>query len=129
MTATRARDALVVIVDGDEVPGITIYGLAGRGRRRAAAFPGEAWIGEPDIHEFVLHGDAWEIIAWDLPILVWPTGNELRTAVRVALASLVGAGCSVAWVGAEGLPFYDPPGLFDPTCISGGVLAWMTACR
>ena len=33
-------------------------------------------------------------------------------------------GCRVAWVGAEEIPFCDPPGLFDPACMTGGVLAW-----
>ncbi|WP_350274871.1 hypothetical protein [Kribbella sp. HUAS MG21] len=126
MTAIRARDALVV-VDGDEVPGITIYGLAGRGRRQAAAFPRQVWIGEPGVDAFLLRGDAWEILSWDVPIIVWPTGEYFTAAVRDSLAARIGAGCSVAWVGAEGLPFCDPPELFNPTCMSGGVLAWMTA--
>jgi hypothetical protein len=40
---------------------------------------------------------------------------------------LIDVGCRVAWVGAEGIPFCDPPGLFDPDCMTGGVLAWLTS--
>lgn len=127
MTSPRARDALVVVVDGEEVPGITIYGLARRGHRRTAVFPSQAWIGEPSVDEFVLRGDTWEITCWELPIVVWPTRDELMDAVRVSLAALIEADCSVASLGAEGLPFCDPPALFDPRCMSGGVLASMTA--
>ena len=127
MTCTRARDSLLVIVDGEEVPGITMYGLARRGERRPVEFPSDAWIGRPDGDEFILHGNTWEITTWDLPILVWPTVDDLAAAIRVSLAAFIEAGCSVAWVGAEGLPFCDPPQLFDPACMSRGVLAWMSA--
>lgn len=129
MSSRLARESLVVVVDGDEVPGITIYGLAGLGGSRRAVFPADAWIGAPLVDEFILRGDSWEIVTWDVPILVWPRVDEMRTAVRVSLAALVDAGCSVSWIGAEGLPFCDPPQLFDPDCMSGGVLAWMTAQR
>jgi hypothetical protein len=127
MTSTRARDALVVIIDGEEVPGITIYGLARPGAWRPVVFPAGVWIGDASADEFVLHGDAWEIPTWDLPILVWPTVDGMAAALRVSLGAVIESGCSVAWVGAEGLPFCDPPQLFDPGCMSRGVLAWMTA--
>jgi hypothetical protein len=127
MTSTLARDSLVVIADGDEVPGITIYGLARRGGWGLVVFPAHVWFGEPAVDEFVLRGDAWEIPTWDLPILIWPAVDGMAAALRVSLAAVIESGCSVAWVGAEGLPFCDPPQLFDPRCMSGGVLAWMTA--
>lgn len=127
MTAKCARDVLVVLADGEEVPGITVYGLASRGRRRPVTFPADVWIGAPAVEEFVLHGDAWEITTLDLPILVWPAAKELGSAIHASLAALIEAGCPVAWIGAEGLPFCDPPRLFDSRCMSGGVLAWMTA--
>ena len=127
MSSRLARDSLVVIVDGDEVPGITIYGLARRGERSPVVFPDDGWFGGPALDEFVLRGEAWEIPTWDLPILVWPTADGLAAALRVSLAAVIESGCSVAWVGAEGLPFCDPPQLFDPGCMSRGVLAWMTA--
>jgi hypothetical protein len=129
MSARLARESLVVVIGGDEVPGITIYGLAGPGGSRRAVIPADAWIGEPIVDEFTLRGDSWEIVTWDVPILVWPTVDEMRTAVRVSLAAMVDAGCSISWIGAEGLPFCDPPRLFDPDCMSGGVLAWMTGQR
>ncbi|MGW6199687.1 hypothetical protein ACWF0M_26285 [Kribbella sp. NPDC055110] len=127
MNSRLARDSLVVVVDGDEVPGLTIYGLARRGGWGPVVFPAHVWFGEPEVDEFVLRGDAWEIPTWDLPILVWPTADGMEAALRVSLAAVIESGCAVAWVGAEGLPFCDPPQLFDPGCMSTGVLAWMTA--
>ena len=73
-----------------------------------------------------LHGEGWKVRGWDLPLLVWPTGDAFRDAVRATLAALVIGGARVAWVGALGVPFSDPPGLLDPRCMSGGVLAWLT---
>lgn len=55
-----------------------------------------------------------------------PRGEAFRDAVRATLAALITGGARVAWVGALGVPFYDPPGLLDPGCMSGGVLAWLT---
>jgi hypothetical protein len=107
--------------------------LASRSTGRAHRWPeagclsADTWIGGPTVDEFVLHGNAWEILACDVPILVWPTVDGMAAAVRVSLAALIEAGCAVAWVGAEGLPFCDPPQLFDPGCMSTGVLALMTA--
>lgn len=46
--------------------------------------------------------------------------------IRASLTAIIEAGCCVARVGAEGFPFCDPPQLFDPSCMAGGVLAWMT---
>jgi hypothetical protein len=87
MNSSLARDSLVVIVDGDEVPGITIFGLARRGGWGPVAFPAHVWLGEPGVDEFVLRGDAWEIPTWDLPILVWPTVDGMAAALRVSLAA------------------------------------------
>jgi hypothetical protein len=126
MSTRRARDSLIVVIDGDEVPGITIYGLAPRGSRSPVAFPSEAWIAAPQVQEYTLHGETWEVPTWDVPIIIWPGAAELAAAVHVTLRAMIQAGCRVAWVGAEGVPFCDPPMLFDPTCMARGVLAWMT---
>ncbi|MER7245693.1 hypothetical protein [Kribbella sp. NPDC000426] len=122
----HARDSLVVVVDGDEVPGISVYGLARCGVRRTTVLPLDPWYGAIAVDEFTLRGDAWEIPSWDLPIVIWPTIDEFPATIRTLLAAVIESGCVVAWIGAEGLPFCDPPQLFDPTCMSGGVLAWMT---
>ncbi|GAB3953379.1 hypothetical protein GCM10029976_093440 [Kribbella albertanoniae] len=122
-----ARDAAVVIVDGDEVPGLSFYGLVGRGCLGTFVLPAGEWPGDPEARFYLLHGVAWEVANWDLPVVVWSTGGRFRDAIRQTLAAVIAAGCRVAWVAAEGFPFCDPPALFDPECMSGGVLAWMTA--
>jgi hypothetical protein len=121
-----ARDSLTIFVGGDEVPGIIVYGLFAAGSERPVNFPADAWISAPEPESFRLFGDGWEVLTWEIPIDLWPTGERWRTAVQATLQAMVASGCRVAWIGAEGVPFCDPPELFSPECMSGGVLAWMT---
>jgi len=122
-----ARDALTVFVGGDEHPGVIAYGLAPRGGRRSRETPVASWHGyAAALDEYVLAGDAWEIVAWEFALSSWPTGDDWLTAVNDTLRAHVEAASRVAWIGAEGVPFCDPPELFDPHCMAGGVLAWMT---
>jgi hypothetical protein len=67
----------------------------------------------------------WEVVLWEFPVVTWPSAAELERAIRVTLATMIEGRCRVAWIGAEGIPFCDPPDLFSPDCTSGGVLAWM----
>lgn len=121
-----ARDALTIFVDGDEVPGIIVYGLFTAGSERPVDFPADVWISAPEPGSFRLSGDRWEVLTWEIPIDVWPTGEHWRTAVQATLQAMIDRGGRVAWIGAEGVPFCDPPELFSPDCMSGGVLAWMS---
>lgn len=125
MTRPVARDALTIFVDGDEVPGLIAYGLLPPRLDPALEFPAAAWIARPEPRSFTLHGTNWEIVGWEVPVVVWPNAAQFGDAVRDTLAALIAAGSRMAWIGAEGLPFCDPPALFDPDCMSGGVLAWM----
>lgn len=126
MSRGLVRDSLTIFVDGDEVPGLIAYGLRTPRTGPLPEFPSSAWIAKPEPTPFALHGDTWEVLMWEVPIIIWPTGPTFQEAVRGTLEALIGSGCRVAWIGAEGLPFCDPPGLFDPECMSGGVLAWIT---
>lgn len=126
MSPTLARESLTIFVDGDEVPGLIVYGLRPHGRERVCAFPADAWIAQPEAMQGRLFGESWEVLAWEIPILIWPTASDLSEAVRCTTGAMIEGGCRVAWVGAEGVPFCDPPQLFDPDCMAGGVLAWMT---
>jgi hypothetical protein len=129
VTGPLARDSLTIFIDGEETPGFIVYGLAPRGTRAPAAFPSAAWVANPRADESVLHGEAWEVKFWEVPMIIWPTGDEFVAAVRRTLGAMIDRDCRVAWIGAEGIPFCDPPQLFDPGCMSGGVLAWMTDDR
>ena len=126
MIEPPAREALGIIVEGEEVPGLIAYGLRPRGGHAGAVFPKHVWIASPEPTICMLHGEAWEVLMWEVPIVIWPTRVEMHMALTATLRALIDAGCRVAWIGAEGLPFCDPPQLFDPICMSGAVLAWMT---
>ena len=120
------REALKIFVDGEETPGLIVYGLRQRDGPAAAGFPADVWIAPPEPSDFTLYGEAWEVLLWEVPIPIWPTPVEMQAALSATLGALIEAGSRVAWIGAEGLPFCDPPELLDPHCMSGGVLAWMT---
>ena len=126
MIRLPVRETLKIIVDGDEVPGLIAYGLRGPDSQAAASFPADAWIAQPEPTDFTFRGEAWEVLIWEVPIVIWPAPSEMQSVLRATLGGLIESGCRVAWIGAEGLPFCDPPQLFDPQCMSGGVLAWMT---
>lgn len=117
---------MTIFVAGDEVPGLIVYGLFAPGSERKVEFPSRAWISSPVPNEFRLFGDGWEVLTWEVPIDIWPTGERWRAAMGSTLEAMIERGGRVAWIGAEGVPFCDPPELFSPDCMSGGVLAWMT---
>ena len=117
---------MTIFVEGDEVPGLIVYGLFLPGSDRQVEFPSSVWISRPVPCEFRLFGDGWEVLMWEVPIDIWPTGERWRAAIRSTLKAMIERGGRVAWIGSEGGPFCDPPKLFSPDCMSGGVLAWMT---
>lgn len=125
MSRALARDSLTIFVDGDEVPGLIAYGLRQPGQGRCSV-PSDAWIAEPEITEHRLLGEGWEVLTWEIPIIIWPRAGEFRVSLLRTIRALIDGGSRVAWIGAEGLPFCDPPELFDTACMAGGVLAWMT---
>lgn len=59
---------------------------------------------------------------WDARVARWPSAEEWATVVLTTLQALRSAGATVAWFGLEGF-FVDPPLLFDPNVMSGGVWA------
>ncbi len=127
MDGVPARERLTVYVPEEgELPGLTFYGLAPLGGPGALPFPDGVWPYALDARPLRLHGEGWQVRGWDLPLLLWPRGDAFRDAVRATLAALISDGACVAWVGALGVVFCDPPGLLDPGCMEGGVLAWLT---
>jgi hypothetical protein len=122
-----SREALTIFHGGrEELPGLIFYGLLSAEHGGRPQFPTKAWSEAAEPEELHLHGEGWRIIGWELPVHVWPRGSAFESAVRATLAELVSTGARVAWVGAEGIPFVEPPALFDPGLMAGGVLAWMT---
>jgi hypothetical protein len=121
-----AREVLTVFIDGEERSGIALYALLPSGSGSALALPDLQWP-TSDTHEFCLHGEAWEVVGWDVALDVWPQGAQWTDFIRQALDGLVRRGAVVAWVGAEGFVVADPPDLFSPDAMTGSVLAAMTA--
>jgi hypothetical protein len=117
-----AREVLTVIWQGEEIPGLTFYGLRRPGDERRPEFPTEAWAGCAEPRSSRLFGDRWEVLVWDVKLRCWPAPEEFPELVRRTLEALRVAGCKVAWVGREGY-FADPPDLFLPDSMSEGVLA------
>ena len=129
MESAPAKELLTIFLGGaEEVPGLSFYGLAGDDAGGLApTFPRDRWPMSNEPESLSLHGEGWRVIEWDLHVAVWPVGDSFRAAVRATLQELINAGCRPGWVGAEGFPFCDPPGLLDPACMTGGVLAWLTS--
>ena len=118
-----AREVLEVVWDGMAEPGVVVFGLYGAaGPAAPPSFPHEAWPLDTDVRSHLLHGNGWRVFEWDIRVGRWPTGETWRAAVGATLQSLVDEGAVVAWLGVEGR-FCDPPDLFDPACMPGGVLA------
>ena len=117
-----------VFVDGEELLGFIIYGLW----RDASAPVGRIELGPIEegslrAKRFMLYGDGWEIclyeVSFDRPEHYW----QAVTGIEEALERMLQAGARAAWLGSEGLPFADPPDLFKPEWMEGGVLLARTA--
>lgn len=125
--ADRLRDQLVIFRDGAETAGLTVYGLYSASSQLPVVTAVAATWGEAPITSTVLHGHSWRVLLWDVPVSRWGTREQFTRSLRDTMTAHLRAGARVAWVAAEGLPYADPPDLFDPTYMSGGVLAWMTS--
>lgn len=121
-----AREVLTVFVDGEERPGVTLYALLRPGADDLPEPLEELWP-SADVRRFHLRGESWEVRGWDLALNGWQRGENWREVIRETLGLLIRGGAIVAWVGAEGLGVADPPDLFDPSFMSGSVLASMTS--
>lgn len=121
-----AREVLTVYWDGEEAAGFIVFALGGAERQRPCALPDLRWTMEPDVRPSTLAGDQWKVDAWYIRVAAWPTPQVFRDSMRRVLCGLVEEGYSVAWIGIDG-SFVDPPDLFMPESMSGGVLAACSA--
>lgn len=116
-----------VIRDGQQVSGLSFYALAGGQEHRTdVAFPDEAWPEATEHSVSRLGEGGWRVLIWDVALPAWPANDAFTTAVDATFAAMLNAGSVVAWIGGEGY-FCDPPYLFLPERMSGGVLAAVTA--
>ncbi len=117
-----AREILRVFWEGEEVAGLTFYGIRTREQEDIPRFPAVKWDSLVDCRQSFLHGERWEVIVWDVKVTRWPSPGRFKEALRLTLEALLRGGCSVSWIGLEGF-FVDPPDLFLPEFMSGSVLA------
>ncbi len=117
-----AREDLVIYWDGEEVAGFTVHALRRRSRIEIPRLHPVRWVRDAAIKSSALHGKHWEVCVWDVRIEVWPRAADFAEAIQQVLYGLIGDGFAVAWIGLEGY-IADPPLLFAPQAMSGGVLA------
>lgn len=124
---TLAHQMMIVLCNGEEVPGFIAYGLIGPGQWRERELSVNHWPDGTQAQPWVLHGDSWEVRLWDVSLPAFPPGEQWRKAVYETLAQIIAGGCTIAWIGSEGLSFTDPPSLLLPEEMSGSVLASLTS--
>lgn len=120
------RDALTIYWQGDEVSGLTFYGLRHFGHEDSASLLDIHcdYVTDSDIS--LLSGNAWEVVVWYVKVAHWPSATEFPGLIKCGLERMQALGCVVSWLGCPG-NFVDPPDLFLPEFMSGGVLAAITA--
>lgn len=111
---------------GEEAAGFIVFALGGPTMDRSRDLLEFGWPVEPDVRPTALIGERWKVAAWYVRVAAWPTRREFKNSIRRVLCGLVDEGYPVAWIGVEG-SFVDPPELFVPEAMPGGVLAACSA--
>lgn len=117
-----AREVLTIYWDGEETAGFTVHALRDRSGEAIPELTPPDWPGEVEVKQAVLHGEFWEVCVWDVRVDAWPSPGEFDESAQELLCGLVAEGFAAAWIGLEGY-FADPPRLFVPDTMTGGVLA------
>jgi hypothetical protein len=125
MKPDLTENSLGIFWDGDEVAGITAYGYWKVKISTQPLFPKDLWPPSTLFKTSYLRGEDWKVCVWDIRIFDWPSPQDWENTLKGTLAAMIEAGARVAWCGLEGL-FADPPSLFDPNEMSGGVYAVLT---
>lgn len=120
---TWARDHLRIFWKGEEAEGLLFYGLRRRRHPTVPQFP-TSWAARTQVNSFLLHGDGWEVVLWEVWTPGWLLQEKLDSLVSECFEALHAAGSVVTWMGVEG-GFVDPPHLFDPEHMAESVVvAW-----
>lgn len=112
MIVRSTRDSLAIFFDGEESPGITVYGYWPHAGVLPFALDLDGW-DDARAQRSTLAGDEWTAFVWDVRVPVWPGADEWPGRVQGLLAQVAGGGAVVAWTGFE-CGFADPPDLFKP---------------
>ncbi len=122
MTNRLTEESLGIYWKGEEVDGIMVYGYWKGKTNTEPSFPVSIWPEGTEFSTFHLYGDDWDAWLWEIPIYHWPQAEEWEDLIRKTLQGLNQSGAKIAWCGIEG-HFADPPYLFDPKEMAGGVYA------
>lgn len=129
MTSIRplTKDALRVLFEGEERPGVSFYAYwQGVPQiEQEPEFPLKVWPTGSRVKHHRLFGESWTVLNWDLAVKDWPPRAAWPKLLRQTLKTFTKAGARIAWCGLEGF-FADPPSLFSPREMSGGVYAALT---
>ncbi len=125
MTEQNTEKSLGIFWDGEEVDGVTIYGLFAGAKSEEPIAPSGVWPENCDFKINKLSGDDWTVWLWDVRINEWPKKTEWFNTIKRTLETMIHQGASVAWCGLEGF-FVEPPDLFKPEFMGGGIWAAYT---
>ena len=125
MIDTVTEKSLGIFWDGEEVDGVTIYGLFLGQRSDYPVPPSEVWPKNCEFSTSKLFGDDWTVFIWDVRIKKWPDRHEWISTVKKTLKKMIAHGAYISWCGLEG-SFVDPPNLFKSEFMSEGVWAVCT---
>ncbi|EMS1061979.1 hypothetical protein WKS79_000448 [Providencia stuartii] len=87
-------------------------------------FPIFLWPEGTKTKKYKLFGNEWVTWVWDVRFSTYP--GEWKVVTKNTLTYFISHGARISWCGLDGY-FSDPPGLFDPSEMSGGVYAALTA--
>ena len=122
MSPTTTRDALGIFWGGEERAGCTAYGYWPVPNAPQPDSPLDRWPPGTRIRYQHLGGDGWTVWVVDILTQDWPAPSSWAPTVSATLLTMRNSGAVMAWFGLEGC-FADPPELFVPEHMSGGVWA------
>ncbi|MCG3463880.1 hypothetical protein L7G72_19115 [Xenorhabdus bovienii] len=106
-----------------EVDGQTFYLFYKDNNPKLPNFPTSLWPEHTEVKKQKLFGDKWVVWLWDVKFSKHP--EKWKEITKDTLSYFIENGAEVSWCGLDGY-FSDPPGLFDPDEMSGGVYAALT---
>jgi len=112
--------SLGIFWSGEEVDGITIYGISKESLAKPTQPISKIWSDRAEFKYSSLNGSDWVVRVCDIRILAWPSVSEWPSIIQSTLQAITDQGALVSWAAVEGC-FAEPPNLFDPESMGGGV--------